>query len=138
MRNPLRIVDEMRDMDRFFSDFFSSDLDAGWAQPLSDVYETESNVVAEIDMPGVDKKDIDVNVTEDQIEVKAETKSEMEDKQKGRHRIERSYSGFYRCFGLPQNVDADQAQAEYKNGVLRITVPKLKVEQEKRKRLEVK
>ena len=57
---------------------------------------------------------------------------------KFRHRIERSYSGFYRCFGLPQNVDADQAQAEYKNGVLRITVPKLKVEQEKRKRLEVK
>ena len=91
-------------------------------------------------MPGVDKKDIKVNVTKDSIEIKAEKKKEVkeEDKKKGMFRHERSFAGFYRSFALPNNVDADKANAEYKDGVLKITVPKLKIEEKKKKLLEIK
>ena len=60
-----------------------------------------------------------------------------EDKKKGMFRLERSFAGFYRSFALPNNVDSDKANAEYKDGVLKITVPKLKVEEKKKKLLEV-
>jgi HSP20 family protein len=163
MRKRYSIWDEMRrmqeQMDSLFNNFFSTEplwdqqqllledsskkgdvITSNYAQPLSDVWETDKEVVAEIDMPGVDKKDIKVNVTEDGIEVKAETKSETkeEDKKKGMFRLERRYSGFYRNFSLPKDVDADKAEAEYKNGVLKIRVPKLKIEEKKKKLLEIK
>lgn len=108
--------------------------------PVSDIYETDKEIVAEIDLPGVDKKDIKVNVTEGSIEVKAEKKKEtkQEGKKKGMFRLERSFAGFYRRFPLPNNVDADKANAEYREGVLKVTVPKLQIEDKKRKQLEIK
>lgn len=157
------IWDEMRrmqeNMDSLFSNFFSTEpligneflledgsgkkgdlVSSNYRAPISDLYETDKEVVAEIDMPGVDKKDIKVNVTKDAIEIKAEKKKEMkqDDKKKGMFRLERSFAGFYRSFALPNNVDADKANAEYKDGVLKITVPKLQVEEKKKKLLEIK
>ncbi|HHI04032.1 MAG TPA: Hsp20/alpha crystallin family protein [Candidatus Woesearchaeota archaeon] len=157
------IWDEMRriqnNMDILFSNFFSTEpligseffledesgkrkdlVSSNYRAPISDLYETDKEVVAELDMPGVDKKDIKVNVTKDSIEIKAEKKKEVkeEDKKKGMFRHERSFAGFYRSFALPNNVDADKANAEYKDGVLKITVPKLKIEEKKKKLLEIK
>jgi len=157
------IWDEMRrmqdNMDTLFSNFFSTEpligneflledgfgkkgdlVSSNYKAPISDLYETDKEVVAELDMPGVDKKDIKVNVTNDSIEIKAEKKNELkqEDKKKGMFRLERSFAGFYRSFALPNNVDADKANAEYKDGVLKITVPKLKIEEKKKKLLEIK
>ncbi len=152
------IWDEMRrmqeNMDSLFRNFFSAepfdtelledksgkDLATNYRAPASDIYETDTAVVAEIDIPGVDKKDIKVNVTDDSIEVKAEKKHEtkQEDKKKGMFRLERSYSGFYRNFSLPADVDADKAEAEFKNGVLKVKVPKLQVDHKKKKLLEIK
>ncbi len=111
-----------------------------YKKPASDIYETDKEIVAEIDMPGVDKKDIKVNVTQDGIEVRGQTKSETkdEDKKKGMYRFERNYSGYYRYYSLPKNADAEKAACEYKNGVLKIAVPKLMVESKKRKEIEVK
>lgn len=156
------IWDEMRrmqeNMDSVFRNFFSSEpllgnefllednsdnkdlITSNYVAPASDMYETDKDLVAEIDMPGVDKKDIKVNITKDSIEIKAEKKNELkkEDKKKGLFRLERSYAGFCRKFALPNNVNADKANAEYKDGVLRITVPKLEIEHDKKKRLEIK
>ena len=157
------IWDEMRmvqeNMDSLFSNFFSKEpfighgflledssgkkgdlVTSNYRAPISDLYETEKEMVAELDLPGVDKKDIKVNVTNDSIEIKAEKKNELkqEDKKKGMFRLERSFAGFYRSFALPNNVDADKANAEYKDGVLRITVPKLKIGERKKKLLEIK
>lgn len=111
-----------------------------YRQPLSNFYETNKELVAEVEMPGMDKKDIKINVTEDKIEVQVESKAEtkQEDQKKGFYRYERNYSGFYRCFALPKNVDTEKAKAEYKDGVLKITVPKLEIKEAKKKLLEVK
>lgn len=163
MRRRYSIWDEMRrmqeQMDAMFSNFFDTEplignhflledgsgknkelVSSNYKAPVSDLYETDKEVIAEVDMPGVDKNDIKVNVTEDAIEIKAEKKNELkqEDKKKGMFRLERSFAGFYRSFALPNSVDPDKANAEYKDGVLKITVPKLKIEEKKKKLLEIK
>lgn len=111
-----------------------------YRQPISDIYETDKEIIAEIEMPGVDKKNIQVHVDQNGIDVKAETKTELkhEDKKKGMYRFERNYSGFYRHFSLPSNVDTEKANAEYKEGILKIVVPKIKIEQQKKKLIDVK
>lgn len=110
-----------------------------YRQPSCNMYETENSVVTEIEMPGVNKKDIKINLEKDRIEVKSETNTENkhEDKDKKMYRYERSYSGFYRQFRLPEYVDSDKAKAEYKNGILKITVPKKKELEKKKKYLEI-
>ncbi len=161
MRGRYTIFDEMRrmqeQMDTMFENFFANDpfmdrnhlllegpstgkkgelVTSSYKQPLSDIYETDKEVIAEVEIPGVDKKDIQVNVDQNGIDIKAETKHE--DKKKGMYRFERNYSGFYRHFSLPSNVNADKANAEYKDGVLKIIIPKLKIEESKRKLIDVK
>ena len=163
MRRRHSIWDEMKrmqeQMDSMFNNFFDTEplignhflledgsgknkevVSSNYKAPVSDLYENDKEVIAEVDMPGVNKNDIKVNVTEDAIEIKAEKKNELqqEDKKKGMFRLERSFAGFYRSFALPNNVDPDKANAEYKDGVLKISVPKLKVEEKKKKLLEMK
>ena len=151
------IFDEIRkmqeQMDNMFNGFFgdfgaenlladntNKQLVSNYRQPVCDTWETDKEVIAEIELPGVNKKDIKVNVSEDGIEVKTESKYEnkVEDKKKGMYKLERSYSGFYRKFALPSNVDPKKAEAEYKNGILKIKVPKLKIEHKKQKLLDIK
>lgn len=165
MKGRYTIFDELRrmqqQMDAMFEHFFENDpfvtqnynllegpntskkgelVTSSYKQPLSDIYETDKEIIAEIEIPGIDKKDIQVYVDKDGIEIKAETKAEVkhEDKKKGMYRFERNYSGFYRRFSLPNNVNPDKANAEYKDGVLKVTIPKLKIEDSKRKRIDVK
>ena len=106
-------------------------VDSNFVNPISDFWEGDNQLVAEIEMPGLNKDDIKVNVNDGSIEVKAETKDEKEDKKKGAYHFERNYSGYYRCFSLPKNVDPNAAGAEYKDGVLKVTVPKTQVEEKK-------
>lgn len=94
-----------------------------YRQALSDVYEEDDEVVAKLELPGVDKKDIKVNATEDGIDVQVERKDELEKKEKGVTRYERSYSGFYRHLSLP-GADTSKAEASYKDGVLELRMPK--------------
>ncbi len=147
-------------MDSMFENFFKGDpflnrgqklleapvekgkelLSSDYRHPVSDIYETKDHVVAEVEMPGIDKKDINVNVTDDSIEIRAETKAEekKEDKKKGMYRFERNYTGFYRKFYMPEGVDSEKANAEYNDGVLTIKVPKIESKKQKKKRLEIK
>jgi len=108
--------------------------------PVTDLYETEKSVIATMELPGVNKEDIELNVTNDRIEVKVEQKAEAEeeDKEKGYYRYESRCKSFYRSLPLPTEVEADKAQATYKDGVLRIEIPKKEVKEEKKKRIEVK
>ncbi len=111
-----------------------------YVEPLTDVAETEREIVAKIEIPGVEKEDIKINATEDGIEISAEKKDEIkeEDKKKGRYRIERSYSGFYRYFSLPENADSGKIEANYKNGILELKIPKIGKEAKKSKEVKVK
>lgn len=113
---------------------------SNYLSPICDFYETETDLITELEMPGVNKKNIQIYIDEEGIQVRAEYKTEVEqeDKKKGMYRLERNYSGYNRFFALPRNIDPDKATAEYKNGMLKITIPKTKTETSKRKFLEVK
>ena len=100
----------------------------GFRQPLTDVFETDNEVVVTVELPGVRKEDIDVTVRENSVEIKAEVKKIEEVKKEGFFRAERSYQGFYRVIPLPTEVKSDQAKATYNNGVLEIRIPKAKPE----------
>lgn len=93
-------------------------------QPLADIIETKDSVIAKIELPGVDKKDIELNITENMLSVKAEKKHESEEKNKNFYRCERSYASFQRAFSLPARVIAEKADAEMKNGILTVKIPK--------------
>lgn len=95
-----------------------------WVRPLSDFYETKSHICADVDLPGIEKKDISLNVSNDRIEIRAEKKHEKKEEKKGAFRMERSYSGFFRSFVLPSHVDASKINASFKDGVLKLRVPK--------------
>jgi HSP20 family protein len=105
----------------------------GFRQPLADVFETDKEVVVTVELPGVNKEDIDVRVTENSVEVKAEVKSEVKEEKEGFYRAERTYEGFYRVIPLPTEVKANEAKATYNNGVLEIRIPKAKEETKAKK-----
>lgn len=105
-------------------------------EPFTDIHETEKEVIVAAEIPGVDKKDIKINVTEDDIEISAETKHETREEKEGYFHRERSYGGFYRCIRLPSTVNPNKAKATYNNGVLEIKLPKVKVSEKTRIKVE--
>ena len=111
-----------------------------YIEPLTDVAETEKEIITKIEIPGVDKEDIRISAANEGIEITAEKRDEIkeEDRKKGRYRIERSYSGFYRYFSLPEYADFDKVEASYKNGILELRIPKTGREAKKGKEIKVK
>ncbi|MCS7134768.1 MAG: Hsp20/alpha crystallin family protein [Candidatus Pacearchaeota archaeon] len=93
-------------------------------EPLVDMEETEDTLKLEIELPGISKEDIDIDVTHDSITIKAKKKEAKEEKKKGFYRVERSYKGFYRSMTLPCKVIPEKAEATYKDGILTIILPK--------------
>lgn len=96
--------------------------------PKTDIYETDKEVVAKIEIPGVNKEEIKLKFENGVLNLQAEHKAEKEDKdeKKGYHRFERSYASFMRSFALPAEIDVNQAKADYKNGILEVHMPKKK------------
>lgn len=94
-----------------------------WA-PSVDIYETENALVLKADLPDVNPSEVQVQIEEGTLMIKGERKFEKVDGHGGYHRIERSYGEFARYFSLPDTVDTDQVKADYRNGVLSITLPK--------------
>ncbi|MEX2263932.1 MAG: Hsp20/alpha crystallin family protein [Bryobacteraceae bacterium] len=92
--------------------------------PAVDIVETENAIVLKADVPDVDLKDIEVRVENQTLTLKGERKFEQEENAKGYHRIERSYGNFVRSFAVPATVDTEHVAAEYRNGVLNVTLPK--------------
>lgn len=94
-----------------------------WA-PSVDVIESPNDLVLKADLPGINQKDIDIRIEGGTLTLKGERKFEESKKDEGYHRIERGYGSFVRCFSLPDSVDPEKVAAEYKNGVLTVTLPK--------------
>jgi HSP20 family protein len=116
-------------LDRLFRDAFSSQLGEtelstrSWAPPV-DIYETEDAIVLKAELPGVDPKDVEVRVEDNTLYLKGERKFEKEVKEQNYHRVERSYGSFARSFSLPNSISADKVKAEFKDGLLTLTMPK--------------
>lgn len=106
-----------------------------WLRPLTDMWETNSKYIVETEVPGVKKNDIELNLAENNVEIKVEKDQEIE-KDQDVYTYERNYRGFYRNIPLPENAIGDKIQAKYRYGVLRLEIPKRKTK-EKKKRIEV-
>lgn len=96
-------------------------------EPFIDVIESDKEIIATAEMPGLEKQDIKINVTEDRLEISAETKHEEKKEEKGYIYRERRSGSYYRAISLPSPVDPDESKATYKNGVLEIKMPKTEV-----------
>ena len=92
--------------------------------PAVDIFETQGEIVVKAELPGMDRNDITLNLEKNVLTLKGERKFEKETKEDNYHRIERSYGGFSRAFSIPATVDEEKIKAEYKDGVLKIVLPK--------------
>ena len=108
---------------------------AVWS-PLTDISENKDQYILKMDLPGVSKENLKLSFHDGELIISGERKQEKEDKDSKYHRIERTYGKYYRSFTLPQTIQADKINAEFKDGQLTITVPKS--EEAKPKELEIK
>lgn len=106
--------------------------------PRMDIYETDGSVVAEVELPGVDPKNIEVEVKDNVLRVEAKAEEKKEIKEKGYYKKEMGARYFKRQVSLPTEVIGEKAEAEYSDGVLKITVPKAKPKETKEKKIKIK
>jgi HSP20 family protein len=139
---PFRELERVRrEMDRLWDTFFEERPRKGgeevgaWLPPL-EVAETKNDIVVRIEIPGIDPKDIDISLTNDLLTIKGEKKNEEEETGENYHLTERSYGSFSRSIRLPGEVQSDKISASYKNGILKVTLPKS--EEAKKKEIKIK
>ena len=140
-RSPVRSL--RRELDRFFEDiiplrWFEESEEIGehlWA-PRADMSETEDKYTVHMDLPGVSKKDLKVNLEDDMLTISGERKVDETQKGEDFYRRERSYGSFYRGFTIPKSVKQDKIEATFKDGVLTVNIPK--VEKSKPRHIEIK
>jgi HSP20 family protein len=115
---------------RLFQDslsrLFSEPASRPWS-PAVDIYENENELVVKADIPEVDPKNLGIQIENGTLTLKGERKFEEQNTGKGFHRVERSYGSFVRAFSLPETVDGEKVKADYKNGVLTVTIAKKEV-----------
>jgi HSP20 family protein len=139
--DPFRDLRTLQDeVNRLFSTnitraFGDEGIARGAWNPSVDIYENKDQIVLEAELPGMNREDFDLTVENNVITLRGERRFEKKDDGDNYHRVERSYGSFTRSFTLPQTVSAEGAQAEYRNGVLRVTLPKR--EEVKARRIEI-
>jgi len=106
--------------------------------PRMDIYETNGEVVAEVELPGIDPKNIEVEVKDNVLKVEAKAKEKKEVKEKGYYRKELGARYFKRAVSLPTEVIGEKAEAEYEGGVLKVTIPKTKLKKVEEKKIKIK
>lgn len=99
-------------------------LDSGAWSPAVDIYETEHDIVLKAELPDIKQSDIDLRIENNTLTLKGERKFEKETNDENYHRVERSYGAFSRSFTLPATVDQEKIKAEYKDGILKVILPK--------------
>lgn len=117
----------LRDMTEWMDQFFEGDLpitrgERMWA-PTVEVKEKDNALVISADLPGIDPKDVKVELDENNLVIQGERKREETRESEGYRRSERYYGSFFRAVPLPDYAKTDQAKADFKNGVLEVTVP---------------
>jgi HSP20 family protein len=125
---PFRGISTLQDQfNRLFNESFRNRGEESplttWA-PAVDIYETPNELVVKADLPDANEKDIDVRVENNLLTIRGERKFEKSVTEENFLRVERTYGAFSRTFSLPNRLNADAIGAEYKNGVLTITLPK--------------
>jgi len=90
-----------------------------------DISEDEKNIYIEAELPGMKKEDVKVTIEDGVLMIRGERKQETEEKKKNYHRVERVYGSFSRAFTLGENIDKDNIEAKYEDGVLHLTLPKV-------------
>ncbi len=142
---PMMEMDRLFDeLDRNFNRMFSRPLRRRFlakptmGMPPIDIKDMGDRYVMEADLPGLKKEDIEIEIKEDRLSLKAETKSETREEGENYLRQERSSRSFYREIPVPGDVMTEQAEASFKNGVLEISLPKKEVKKPEGKKLEVK
>jgi HSP20 family protein len=148
--NPNREIDRwpsdffgvQREINRLFDDFFrggtqaDESFNSSYWTPAVDISERDTEYVVKMELPGVNKDDVKINLESNILTIKGEKRQEKEEKEKNLHRVERSYGSFQRSFTLPTSVKSDKIDAVFKDGILSITLPKQ--EEVKPKQIEVK
>ena len=122
--NPFSLMRRLSDeMDRAFGTSVGLGREIGSWWPAVEVRERDKNLVISADLPGLTKDDVKVEVTDEGLIIRGERKREREENKGGWHRSERSYGEFYRTIPLPEGVNPEKAQAQFKDGVLEVKVP---------------
>jgi HSP20 family protein len=123
------LQDRLNRMNRIFHESFSPDIPeealttTSFAPPV-DIYEDEHTITVEMEVPGIDEKDIDVRIEGTTLAVHGERKLEKDEKEENYRRIERQYGSFTRSFTLPSSVDPSQVSAHYDKGLLKVNLAK--------------
>lgn len=122
------LVTTQDNFNRLFNETFSrlvggDEPTRGWV-PAADILENDQNLVLKVELPGFDPKEVEIRVEDGTLYLKGERKFERDEKKENYHRVERSYGTFSRTFALPGSVDVENVKAEYKDGLLTLTLPK--------------
>lgn len=125
-KRPATALGHIDSLNRVLEDLFDLPLVSGGANtPQIDIKETDKEVQVSVALPGVDKKDISLDLTENTLAISCERREQKEQKGEGGYTLrEQSYGRFYRSFPLPAPVKTGEAKASYKDGELKITMPK--------------
>lgn len=149
---PQKGLSSFEELDRMFDDFFSR----GWMRPFRfghpswshlpapfegrrpqvDIVDRDDEVFIKAELPGVDKDDVDITLTDNSVTIKGSTKAEEKEEKGDYHRCEISQGSFSRTLSLPAEVDTDKARAKFKHGVLKLTIPKVKKSKHKTVKVE--
>lgn len=138
---PAHALTQFEEMERMFDKYFSK----GWMHPFHfdwpsfsgvkpfegktpsvDVIDRDDDIIVKAELPGVDKKDLDISVTENTVTIKGTTSHEEKEEKGDYYRCEMSRGSYSRTLSLPADVDEKKSKAKFKNGVLELTLPKLK------------
>lgn len=145
------IVQLQREMDRLFenafhgfgfspfrSELFTPLTDSGLLRPQVDVGASDKEYSITVEVPGVDEKDVKIEIVNDTMTIRGEKKQEKEEKEKNYYRVERSYGSFHRVLSLPEDVNQDDIKATFKNGVLTIKMPRKALPKSDVKQIDIK
>ncbi|WP_020589972.1 Hsp20/alpha crystallin family protein [Desulfobacter curvatus] len=140
------------EMDLLFDDFFNGlglplslsksgmleGMTGSVLKPRLDLSATDKEYTVSVEIPGVGEKDVNLELIHDTLIIRGEKKQEKEEKKKNYYRLERSYGSFQRTLSLPDDADRNNIKADFKNGVLNITIPRMELAGAKAKQIEIK
>jgi len=140
------------EVDRLFDDFFSgSGLSSSFSRsgmleeitgsvlkPRLDIGATDKEYTVSLEIPGVSEKDVNLELVHDTLIIRGEKKQKREEKKKNFYRLERSYGSFQRTLSLPEDANRDNIKADFKNGVLNITIPRMEIPETIAKQIKIK
>ncbi|TFF89924.1 MAG: Hsp20/alpha crystallin family protein [Promethearchaeota archaeon] len=153
--NPFSLFQEM---DRMFDSFFNDEFwPFGWTRrrrpfsliikddepifrtPLSNITETENTFEILAELPGMDKSEINLTITDNVLEIRGEQKEEKKEEKEGEYvRRECRSTSFYRAFNLPENIDEEKIDANLNKGILKVSIPKVEPPKPEKKQIEIK